>query len=255
MAAGLLAFFIALLASLMLVVPVHAPWRYALEWSDLPGRAKFTSANPLLGGLAMYAAVVIAGFSPSNGPARAQMWASSSGATAGRGCWHLDDQGCSIIRSNCLWACHWPAADSVVSGIRGQVFSVLGGRAQAGICWTPSQRSFGWWGYSLVQHPRSHGRLCAASRPCIRFFAMRAYLNGQTAGLPRWLPRFGAASGFFALELQTREDFPGAMAAPCFLGYLMATLGLKLRLENSNHLSAWLAPIRIWACYFRTPRW
>jgi len=26
-----------------------------------------------------------------------------------------------------------------------------------------------------------------------------------------------------------------------FLGYLMATLGLKLRLENSNHLSAWLA--------------
>ena len=30
-----------------------------------------------------------------------------------------------------------------------------------------------------------------------------------------------------------------------FLGYLMATLGLKLRLENSNHLSAWLAPILI----------
>jgi len=32
-----------------------------------------------------------------------------------------------------------------------------------------------------------------------------------------------------------------------FLGYLMATLGLKLRLENSNHLSAWLAPILILA--------
>ncbi len=30
-----------------------------------------------------------------------------------------------------------------------------------------------------------------------------------------------------------------------FLGYLMATLGLKLRLENSNYLSAWLAPILI----------
>src|SRR5260221_268796 len=30
-----------------------------------------------------------------------------------------------------------------------------------------------------------------------------------------------------------------------FLGYLMATLGIKLRVENSNHLSAWLAPILI----------
>jgi len=30
-----------------------------------------------------------------------------------------------------------------------------------------------------------------------------------------------------------------------FLGYLMATLGLKLRLENASHLSAWLAPVLI----------
>jgi UDP-GlcNAc:undecaprenyl-phosphate GlcNAc-1-phosphate transferase len=30
-----------------------------------------------------------------------------------------------------------------------------------------------------------------------------------------------------------------------FLGYLMATLGLKLRMESSNHLSTWLAPILI----------
>jgi UDP-GlcNAc:undecaprenyl-phosphate/decaprenyl-phosphate GlcNAc-1-phosphate transferase len=30
-----------------------------------------------------------------------------------------------------------------------------------------------------------------------------------------------------------------------FLGFLMATLGLKLRLENATHLSAWLAPVLI----------
>ena len=30
-----------------------------------------------------------------------------------------------------------------------------------------------------------------------------------------------------------------------FLGFLMATLGLKLRLDNSNHLSSWLAPVLI----------
>src|SRR5438270_9317736 len=29
------------------------------------------------------------------------------------------------------------------------------------------------------------------------------------------------------------------------LGFLMATLGLKLRVENASHLSAWLAPVLI----------
>ena len=30
-----------------------------------------------------------------------------------------------------------------------------------------------------------------------------------------------------------------------FLGFLMATLGLKLRLEHANHFSGWLAPLLI----------
>jgi UDP-GlcNAc:undecaprenyl-phosphate GlcNAc-1-phosphate transferase len=30
-----------------------------------------------------------------------------------------------------------------------------------------------------------------------------------------------------------------------FLGFLMATLGLKLRLDHASHLSSWLAPILI----------
>jgi len=30
-----------------------------------------------------------------------------------------------------------------------------------------------------------------------------------------------------------------------FLGFLMATLGLKLRLEQANHISTWLAPLLI----------
>jgi UDP-GlcNAc:undecaprenyl-phosphate GlcNAc-1-phosphate transferase len=32
-----------------------------------------------------------------------------------------------------------------------------------------------------------------------------------------------------------------------FLGFLMATLGLKLRLDHANHLSGWLAPLLILA--------
>src|SRR6266404_3342437 len=60
MAAGLLAFFIALLASLMLVVPVRA-LALRVGMVDLPGPRKVhLTPIPLLGGLAMYAAVVIA---------------------------------------------------------------------------------------------------------------------------------------------------------------------------------------------------
>src|SRR2546427_12623007 len=73
MAAGLLAFFIALFASVMLVVPVRA-LALRVGMVDLPGPRKVhLKPIPLLAGLAMYAAVVIAVLFAFNGPARAQI--------------------------------------------------------------------------------------------------------------------------------------------------------------------------------------
>src|SRR5260370_5463144 len=81
MAAGLLAFFIALLASLALVVPVRA-LALRVGMVDLPGPRKVhLTPIPLLGGLAMYAAVVIAVTFAFNGPARAQIVGILIGAT------------------------------------------------------------------------------------------------------------------------------------------------------------------------------
>jgi UDP-GlcNAc:undecaprenyl-phosphate GlcNAc-1-phosphate transferase len=76
------------------------------------------------------------------------------------------------------------------------------------------------------------------------FFAMLAYLNGQTLVTTLAAAVLGAASGFLRWNFKPAKIFMGDGGA-MFLGYLMATLGLKLRLENSNHLSAWLAPILI----------
>ena len=60
MAAGLLAFFVALIASLLLVVPVRS-LALRVGMVDLPGPRKVhLSPIPLLGGLAMYGAVMIA---------------------------------------------------------------------------------------------------------------------------------------------------------------------------------------------------
>src|SRR5260370_1394650 len=136
MAAGLLAFFIALFASLVLVVPVRA-LALRVGMVDLPGPRKVhLTPIPLLGGLAMYAAVVIAVLFAFNGPARAQIVGILIGAT-------------------------------LVAGV-----------------------------------------------------------------------------GFLRWNFKPAKIFMGDGGA-MFLGYLMATLGLKLRLEDSNHLSAWLAPILI----------
>src|SRR5258707_3996792 len=81
MAAGLLAFCIAVLASLALVVPVRA-LALRVGMVDLPGPRKVhLTPIPLLGGLAMYAAVVIAVTFAFNGPARAQIVGILIGAT------------------------------------------------------------------------------------------------------------------------------------------------------------------------------
>jgi len=56
----------------------------------------------------------------------------------------------------------------------------------------------------------------------------------------------GAATGFLRWNFKPAKIFMGDGGA-MFLGYLMATLGLKLRVENASHLSTWLAPLLILA--------
>src|SRR2546429_9738972 len=93
MAAGVLSFFIALFASLALVVPVRA-LALRVGMVDLPGPRKVhLKPIPLLGGLAMYAAVVIAVLFAFNGPARAQIVGILIGATLVATVGILDDRG------------------------------------------------------------------------------------------------------------------------------------------------------------------
>src|SRR6202047_4166474 len=93
MPAGVLAFVIALFASVMLVVPVRA-LALRVGMVDLPGPRKVhLQPIPLLGGLAMYAAVVIAVLFAFQGPARAQVVGILIGATLVAGVGILDDRG------------------------------------------------------------------------------------------------------------------------------------------------------------------
>src|SRR5260370_23601078 len=245
MAAGFLAFFIALFASLMLVVPVRA---LALRFGmvDLPGPRKVhVTPIPLLGGLAMYAAVVIAVLFAFNGPARAQILSILIGATLVAGVGILDDQGLLHHQVKLFVGMPLAAAILLVSGIYAQVFSVLVGGGTGGfldaaitVVWVVGITA----SFSILDHMDG---LCAgvAAMPS-GFFPRLAYLNGQTLVTTLAAAVLGAAAGFLRWNFKPAKIFMGDGGA-MFLGYLMATLGLKLRLENSNHFSARLAPVLV----------
>src|SRR6202035_4935827 len=76
------------------------------------------------------------------------------------------------------------------------------------------------------------------------FFAMIAYLNGQTLVTTLAAAVLGGATGFLRWNFKPAKIFMGDGGA-MFLGFLMATLGLQRRLAHSNHLSGWLAPLLI----------
>jgi len=76
------------------------------------------------------------------------------------------------------------------------------------------------------------------------FFALLAYLNGQTLVTVLAAAILGAASGFLRWNFKPAKIFMGDGGA-MFLGFMMAALGLKLRLEQSNLLSAWIVPMLV----------
>jgi UDP-GlcNAc:undecaprenyl-phosphate GlcNAc-1-phosphate transferase len=245
MAAGMLAFFIALFASLMLTVPVRA---LALRFGmvDLPGPRKVhVQPIPLLGGLAMYGAVMLAILFAFDGPAREQSAGIVTGATLVALVGFLDDRGWLHHQIKLFVAMPIAAGILLLSGIRAQVFEILlPGRAGTGldvaltVFWVVGITA----SFSILDHMDG---LCAgiAAMASI-FFAMLAYLSGQTLVTTLAAAVLGASTGFLRWNFKPAKIFMGDGGA-MFLGFLMATLGLKLRIEQANHLSGWLAPLLI----------
>ena len=245
MAAGLLAFFIALFASLMLVVPVRA-FALRVGMVDLPGPRKVhVTPIPLLGGLAIYAAVVIAALLVFNGPTRAQIAGILTGATLVAAVGILDDRGLLHHQVKLFVGMPLAAGILLISGIHAQVFSVVfGGRsgylldAALTVIWVVGITA----SFSILDH--MDGLCAGVAAMSSVFFALLAFINGQTLVTTLGAAVLGAATGFLRWNFKPAKIFMGDGGA-MFLGFLMATLGLKLRLENATHLSSWLAPVLI----------
>jgi UDP-GlcNAc:undecaprenyl-phosphate GlcNAc-1-phosphate transferase len=245
MAAGLLAFIIALLASLFLTAPVRA-LALRVGMVDLPGPRKVhLQPIPLLGGLAMYAGVVLGVLLLFNGPARAQIEGILAGATLIAAVGILDDRGLLHHQVKLFIGMPLAAGILLLSGIRAQIFStVIGGRSgdlldiALTVVWVVGITA----SFSILDHMDG---LCAGiAAMASAFFALLAYLNGRTLVTVLAAAVLGAATGFLRWNFKPAKIFMGDGGA-MFLGFLMATLGLKLPLENSNMLSAWVVPVLV----------
>src|SRR5215471_11344143 len=245
MSAGLLAFLIAATGSLLLTVPVRA-LAIRVGMVDLPGPRKVhLKPIPLLGGLAMYGGVMMAILIVFDGPARAQVLGIVTGATLVAVVGFLDDRGLLHHQIKLFAGMPLAAVILLASGIHAQV------------CGTLISGNLGRWldfvltiiwvvgitaSFSILDHMDG---LCAGIAAMASvFFTMLAYLNGQTVVATLAAAVLGAATGFLRWNFKPAKIFMGDGGA-MFLGFLKATLGLKLRLDQADHLSGWLAPLLI----------
>ena len=245
MPAGVLAFVIALFASLMLTVPVRA-LALRVGMVDLPGPRKVhLQPIPLLGGLAMYGGIMLAILFALDGPARAQSAGIVTGATLVAAVGFLDDRGWLHHQVKLFLAMPMAAGVLLASGVHAQVFELLlrghiGSLLDAALTvfWVVGVTA----SFSILDH--MDGLCAGVAAMASIFFAMLAYLNGQTLVTTLAAAVLGGATGFLRWNFKPAKIFMGDGGA-MFLGFLMATLGLKLRLDHANHLSGWLAPLLI----------
>jgi len=245
MAAGLLAFLIALCGSLMLTVPVRA-LALRVGMVDLPGPRKVhLQPIPMLGGLAIYGGVILAVLIVFDGPARAQSAGIVTGATLVAAVGFMDDRGWLHHQIKLFLGMPLAAALLLASGIHAQVFSILlGGRfgyvleAALTVVWVVGITA----SFSILDH--MDGLCAGVAATASVFFVLLSYLNGQTLVTILAAAVLGAATGFLRWNFKPAKIFMGDGGA-MFLGFLMATLGLKLRLDHASVAAGLLAPLLI----------
>ncbi|HVB32809.1 MAG TPA: MraY family glycosyltransferase [Patescibacteria group bacterium] len=235
---------IAMVASLTLTVPVR---RLALQVGmvDHPAARKIHLAPvPLLGGLAIYCGVILALLVTLRGHMESQTVAILAGATLLGMVGLLDDRGLLHHQVKLFIAMPTAAAILLVSGIRANVFTPLVPRYGPALdvvltlFWVVGITA----AFSILDH--MDGLCTGVAAIAAAYFTLFAVLDGQTAVRVLAAATLGAAVGFLRWNFNPAKIFMGDAGA-MFLGFLMATLGLKLRLEATPDATAWMVPVLI----------
>lgn len=243
---GLIAFTVALITSLGLTVPVR---QLALRVGmvDHPGPRKVhLQPIPLLGGLAIYCGVLIALLVSMGGSALIQVLGIYSGATLVAVVGILDDRGLLHHQIKLFGAMPAAAVILLATGIRAQVFSSVWPGTPA--IWADTALTLVWVvgitaSFSILDH--MDGLCAGVAAVASLFFAIFALESGQILVSTMAAAVLGAAAGFLRWNFKPAKIFMGDGGA-MFLGFLMATLALKLRpMMAGSPNAAWLVPVFI----------
>lgn len=245
MTAELTAFAIALVASLALMVPVRQ-LALRLGMVDLPGPRKIhLTPIPVLGGLAIYCAVLLAVFVALDGGARTQMIGVLTGATLLATVGILDDRG--LLHHQIKLFLGMPLAGVIllISGIRANAFSpafpgtvgtLLDGFLT--VLWVVGITA----AFSILDH--MDGLCAGVAAMASAYFLLFAVLSGQVLVSTMAAAVLGAAAGFLRWNFNPAKIFMGDGGA-MFLGFMMATLGLKLRPAGLAPEVSWMMPVLV----------
>jgi UDP-GlcNAc:undecaprenyl-phosphate/decaprenyl-phosphate GlcNAc-1-phosphate transferase len=244
---GMLTFSIALATTLILTVPIR---RLALQFGivDLPNPRKLHEAPmPLLGGLAIYCGTVLAIVLSMDGQPRAQIFGILSGATLLLFTGILDDRGVLHHQVKLFVAMPFAAATLVAVGIQFRFLSnfVSGSVARnvdigVTLFWVVGITA----AFSILDH--MDGLVSGVAAIASFFFALLAIRNGQVLVATLGAAVFGASLGFLRWNFKPAKIFMGDGGA-MFLGFMLATLGLKLRLAQLPDAIAWMIPVLVLA--------
>jgi UDP-GlcNAc:undecaprenyl-phosphate/decaprenyl-phosphate GlcNAc-1-phosphate transferase len=241
----LIAFAVALVGSLGLTIPIR---RLALRYGmvDRPGPRKVhLKPIPLLGGFAIYLGFVLAVLMTLHGVPQQQIAGILAGATLLAVVGFLDDAGLLHHQVKLFVGMPIAAVFLIASGIRAQLFSEfvpgLGGTIPdigLTLVWVVGITA----AFSILDHMDG---LCAGiAAVAATFFTLSAILNGQTLVRILGAATLGAALGFLRWNFNPAKIFMGDGGA-MFLGFLMATLGLKVRPEGAPLSLSWFVPVLI----------
>jgi UDP-GlcNAc:undecaprenyl-phosphate GlcNAc-1-phosphate transferase len=243
----LIAFAVALIASLGLTIPVR---RLALHYGmvDNPGPRKVhVRPMPLLGGIAIYLGFVLAVLFTLRVTPQQQIVGILAGATLVAMVGVLDDGGLLHHQVKLFIGMPIAAVFLLASGIRAQLFSsfIPGNIGSVlDVCFTILWVVGITAAFSILDHMDG---LCAGiAAVASAFFTIAATMSGQTLVRTLAVAALGAALGFLRWNFNPAKIFMGDGGA-MFLGFLMATLSLKIRPEGAALPVTWLVPILILA--------
>ena len=239
---GLLGFIVAFLASCGLTVPIR---RIAWQWGfvDVPNARKIHhSPTPLLGGVAIYLGTVLALIGFVESPASGQIFGILAASTLLLIVGILDDRHLLHHQIKLFVAMPLAAVMLVVMGVKTHVGSAflsapLGPIVDIGltIFWVVGTTA----SYNIFDH--MDGLASGITAIASAFFAILALREGQVWLGTLALALLGSSLGFLLWNFNPAKIFMGDGGA-MFLGFMVATLGLELRLHHMPDTTSWIVP-------------